>query len=143
LSAKFVVVLSGGRQLDGSFTDLRKKVDPYIKELKRKTPSYPQKCFYGFLKKIYPEKRFILEYVLPIPEKYLPLQFGANTEFFMLDIAERNEKIDIEIDGKGWHGDKQRDEERDRILREEGWKVIRVPAKDTRKIILERKFELD
>ena len=123
-----------------------KKIDPYIRKLKRKTPSYPQKCFYGFLKKIFPEKRFVLEYVLPIPEKYLPLRFGGNTQFFMLDIAEKNEKIDIEIDGKVWHTSEEsklRDEERDRILQEEGWKIVRVPASQTRKIILGRKFEID
>ena len=45
---------------------------------------------------------------------------------FIIDFAIPDKKIAIEVDGKHWHKDKNRDKFRDWMLKRAGWKVIRI-----------------
>jgi very-short-patch-repair endonuclease len=79
---------------------------------KNVSPSKPQLELYEKIKKIYPVAE--LEY------KFLN---------YSLDIAIPSKKIDIEYDGSYWHKNKKnKDRERDKILKSHGWSVIRIPG---------------
>ena len=55
---------------------------------------------------------------------------------YFLDFAILDLKIDIECDGEHWHESsefKARDSERDRLLLERGWKIIRLPGNKIKK----------
>lgn len=44
---------------------------------------------------------------------------------YFLDFANPHEKIGIEIDGKEWHQDKNKDNKRQEEIENEGWRIIR------------------
>ncbi len=104
-----------------------------FKKIKKERPSIPQIFLCNYLKKKYCERNFVLEHSFLIPRKYFPLKYCKNKKEFWLDIADLNRKIDFEVDGKMWHGSEEHkkiDAERDKILEEEGWTVVRIPAKE-------------
>jgi len=87
--------------------------------------SYPQKSLFGFLKTMFPN----IDYNYCVPN---------NITWYSLDIADADNKIDIEVDGEYWHSTKEQkehDKKRDLFLIGNGWKVFRVPAKNVRNII--------
>jgi very-short-patch-repair endonuclease len=96
-----------------------------VSKLRRynKHPSRPQVKLSQKIKEIYPEVE--IEY---------PIKTENQTIF--LDIAIPSKKVDIEYDGKEWHKNKARDEERDKILMQLGWKVIRTEQDDVTEEIL-------
>lgn len=52
---------------------------------------------------------------------------------YLLDVADPKQKLAFEVDGAYWHSDpkiKRRDRIRDGRLRNLGWKVVRVSAKE-------------
>lgn len=109
-----------------------------LKFFKFDCPSPLQVMFFNFLVARYPEKQFVIEYMFIIPSEKLPLKYGKNKHHFWLDIVDIENKIDIEVDGKFWHSGKEaelRDKERDKIVGEGGWKVIRVPGSKVFRII--------
>ena len=109
--------------------------------MRQMSTSKLQTMFYNFLVSRNPTKKLKQNYLITIPNKNLPLKFGTNKYFFFLDIVEPTNKVDIEVDGKMWHSSKQdklRDLERDTILQELGWKVIRLPAKTVTDIICKK-----
>ena len=69
---------------------------------------------------------------------------GAQQEFsgavpgrrYRLDIAFPAEKLCVEVDGWEWHGkykgDFQRDRERQNLLTQQGWRILRFTTKDIR-----------
>jgi len=70
--------------------------------------SAPQKQLYKKVKRYYPNAK------MEFPFAYI----------FCLDIAIEDLKICIEYDGSYWH-DKEKDDERDKILKDLGWDTIR------------------
>ena len=48
---------------------------------------------------------------------------------YFIDFADLKKKVGIEVDGKEYHEDWERDAERDAYLRDQGWKIYRLPAK--------------
>lgn len=92
------------------------------------------------------------------PERYISRLLDEKNIFyereyrvnrFFADFAFVDKKIDIEIDGKQHENRKAHDENRDRILREEGWKVYRIKwtfpnddriRKELEKILIEEKL---
>lgn len=50
---------------------------------------------------------------------------------YFLDFADPIKKIGIEVDGKEWHLDKEKDLIRQRELEAIGWRIIRIAGKDT------------
>jgi very-short-patch-repair endonuclease len=57
----------------------------------------------------------------------------ANGQTFRLDLALVRSRIAIELDGYQWHGDRrgfERDRQRDRLLMNEGWIVIRFSGSE-------------
>jgi len=105
-----------------SISKHKKKMTPEVKRLVTKHRSKSKKnflqyLFFNHLKMRFPEKCFHYEYYFP-----------NDYTFYLLDIAIPKLKVDIEVDGKHWHGG-SKDEKRDEYLKTHGWKVIRVPAK--------------
>ncbi|MFQ5552457.1 MAG: DUF559 domain-containing protein [Thermoplasmata archaeon] len=87
-------------------------------------PSNGQKRLYGLLDElgVKYEKEFRI-----YPEKRLPESRG----FYILDAAVPNRALDIEVDG-WWHFNDDNvmksDRIRDRTLRRNGWKILRIPG---------------
>ncbi len=79
-------------------------------------PSKPQLAYFEEIKKIYPTAQ--LEYPVKI----------SNSMTVWLDIAIPELKLDFELDGEYWHnkeGVKEKDELRDKLLKEDKWKITR------------------
>lgn len=76
--------------------------------------SPPQQELYEIVKKYYPKAK--LEHVVGLEGRH----------WAILDIALKHHKVDIEYDGKLYHLNKEKDQERDAKLRTLGWKVIRI-----------------
>lgn len=85
--------------------------------------SPPQKSLYLKILKIFPEAK--QEFRIKINDR----------KYRYADIALPLLKIDIEVDGKMFHSNKHRDEERDRDLKEVGWSTIRIKAEDVNNFI--------
>jgi SPP1 gp7 family putative phage head morphogenesis protein len=100
--------------------EIRKKISDYAINggaakacAANKSPSKPQVNLFNKIKKQY--KNAILNY---------PIKIKKN-KHFVLDIVLPENKINIEYDGSYWHKNKQKDLERDLLLKEKGWTVIR------------------
>lgn len=82
---------------------------------RRNEPSYPERCFINFLKEKGYDKKFLI-----IREHSV---FPFYIDFAFVDI-----KVAVEIDGSQ-HLElerKQRDDEKDKVLLENGWKILRI-----------------
>ena len=82
----------------------------------RNEPSYPEKCFMKFLM----ENSYDKKYLIVREEPVFP---------FYIDFAFYPPKIAVEIDGSQHVTDedrKKRDEEKNKVLKDNGWKVLRV-----------------
>lgn len=91
----------------------------------------PEKTAWRLSNMSYPEKIFN-EYIIKnqLDKKYLIVREKSFYPYF-IDFAFENEKIAFEIDGSQ-HNKKERKEKdikKDRLLNENGWKVIRISAK--------------
>lgn len=83
---------------------------------KRNEPSYPEKCFINFLKENGYDKKYHIEREYPVFPYYI-------------DFAFVDEKVAIEIDRSQHMKDEYRkvkDEEKDKILINYGWKILRI-----------------
>ena len=78
-------------------------------------PSYPEKCFINFLTEKEYDKKYYIEREYPIFPYYI-------------DFAFVDEKIAVEIDGSQHLADEraESDRQKDKLLIEKGWKVLRV-----------------
>lgn len=81
---------------------------------KRNKPSYPEQCFINFLQEKEIDKKFLIEREYSV--------FPFYVDFAFVDI-----KLAIEIDGSQHLQEdrKKKDEEKDQLLRSQGWSVIR------------------
>ncbi len=50
---------------------------------------------------------------------------------YFIDFGDPYKKIGIEVDGKEFHLDKEKDRQRDLKLNKEGWRIIRIPGNKT------------
>lgn len=82
---------------------------------KRNKPSYPEECFIKFLQERGYDKKYLIE-----REKSI---FPYFIDFAFVDI-----KLAIEIDGSQHLNEdrKKRDEDKDKVLKECGWKILRI-----------------
>ena len=69
---------------------------------------------YEKIKKLYPKA---IECELNKPVDVFSLDIGLNLDGTL---------IDVEIDGKYWHQDQQRDIKRDKVLQQKGYKILRI-----------------
>lgn len=74
-----------------------------------------------------------IEYNVWSDIRYLGLPFYPQfpVRGYFLDFADPINKIGIEVDGKEWHLDKEKDLKRQNNLEEIGWKIIRIEGKYT------------
>lgn len=89
---------------------------------KRNLPSYPESCFIKFLTEKGYDKKFLIEREFAIFPFYI--------DFAFVDI-----KIAVEIDGSQ-HLEpeyKKRDEEKNKLLLKEGWKILRLTDEAVKK----------
>lgn len=89
---------------------------------KRNLPSYPESCFIKFLTEKGYDKKFLIEREFAIFPFYI--------DFAFVDL-----KIAVEIDGSQ-HLEperKKRDEEKDKLLLKEGWKILRLTDEAVKK----------
>src|SRR3990167_10538159 len=49
-------------------------------------------------------------------------------DYYFIDIAFPHIKFGVELDGKEFHQDKKRDENRDSYLESKGWEIMRIPS---------------
>ena len=83
---------------------------------KRNEPSYPEKMFIEFIEKYEYDKNYLIEREYPV----FP---------FFIDFAFLPIKLAVEIDGSQHERDKERvlkDEEKNKVLINNGWKVLRI-----------------
>ena len=68
--------------------------------------------------------------------RYLGLPFYPQfpVDKYFIDFADPIKQIGIEVDGKEWHRDKEKDENRQKVLEELGWTIIRIQGKTTFRI---------
>ncbi len=99
------------------YPELKRKI---IERMKHNNPRRFNKCpskkqieLFSHIQKLF--KTAKLEY---------PVKVENRT--FYLDIAIPEHKIDVEYDGKEWHKDIKKDEERDQKLNSLGWNVVRI-----------------
>jgi very-short-patch-repair endonuclease len=69
-------------------------------------------------------KRFLIEWGF---YDYIP---EHQVDFYFIDVAFVNQKIALELDGKEFHKDKERDNKKDDYLKNKGWQVIRIPSNE-------------
>jgi len=50
---------------------------------------------------------------------------------YFVDFANIQEKICLEVDGKDWHNDLEKDRARECEIKNRGWKIIRISGKDS------------
>lgn len=95
------------------------------------------------------EKALKKEEIKFVPQYPIRGKFG-----YILDFAIPDLKINIEADGEVWHTNKYRDNKRNWVLRNKGWKVIRFSGTEIKEeldkcisqvhnLINERRNELD
>ena len=108
-----------------------------IKELQRKArlkfmKDNPEKTAWRLSNMSYPEKIFIKKCEeLILNEKYLIVKERSEVPYF-IDFAFEHEKVAVEIDGSQHNLEerKKSDLQKDKLLIELGWRVIRFTAKD-------------
>ncbi len=61
----------------------------------------------------------------------LPLYPQFPVKQYFIDFADPIKKIGIEVDGKKWHSDLEKDQQRQREIEHEGWEIYRIDGKDT------------
>lgn len=69
---------------------------------------------------------FIREFHVSYGEHVVPTPFGPRRRQFNLDFAHIEGKINIELDGSSHKTTAEADAVRDAILREIGWRIIRI-----------------
>lgn len=113
------------KHTDETKRKMREKRLAWIKEHPEQTAwrlknmSYPEKCFQKMLEHN------------KLDEKYLIYREYSVYPYF-IDFAFINEKIAIEIDGSQHLKEdrKKKDEEKDKLLMSNGWKILRIAAND-------------
>lgn len=92
--------------------------------------SYPEKCYREHLEK--------LGYIKGI-DFFQETRIGK----YSLDFTFRDKMIDFEIDGKQHNNSKsiEHDKNRDKWLKEQGWTIIRLPAKQLLRKVFVKNFE--
>src|SRR5437867_1638777 len=111
-------------------TDLKRIKEWYVllwPELKKKYPRwdpYPIVSLINFT----PIEKNVWEDIRKYNIPLLP-QFPSSGYF--LDFADPFKRIVVEVDGKDYHLDKERDEKRDAILRKKGWNIFRITGSET------------
>jgi len=100
---------------------------------KNNEPSYPEKCFIKFLEENGYDKKFLIER----EKSVFP---------FYIDFAFTQIKLAVEIDGSQHVREEERirkDEEKNKLLHDNGWKVLRVSENTVRKDWVTLKEKLD
>ena len=70
---------------------------------------------------------YVREHLVYYGERIMPVGYGGlRRRYFRLDFAHVEGKINIELDGPNHKTQQAEDQTRDAILRELGWKVIRI-----------------
>lgn len=57
-------------------------------------------------------------------------------DYYFIDIAWPHLKFGVELDGKDFHQNKQRDDSRDLFLQNKGWEIKRIPSSECWKVDL-------
>lgn len=58
----------------------------------------------------------------------LPLYPQVPVGPYFIDFADPKRKIAIEVDGRRWHQDKEKDRRRERDIEKFGWRIYRIPG---------------
>lgn len=87
--------------------------------------SIPQKIVFNKLLKY--NNNLVMEYAVKKPNK---------KNYYYLDIADVDNKINIEYDGSNWHQDREKDLNRDKELSSLGWQVYRMSTTEDKAIEL-------
>lgn len=60
--------------------------------------------------------------------KIFGYELEYQVDYYFIDIAFPELKFGVELDGKEFHQNKERDESRDEYLKNKGWEIMRIPS---------------
>ena len=85
---------------------------------------------FSLMKYLTPIEKNVYEYIVYYS---LPLYPQYPVGNYFIDFADPVRKIGVEVDGRAWHKDREKDDTRQKELESLGWKILRIRGFETYK----------